>query len=668
MDHLYIYNKSRISIRYDISLQNNIALMYALEDLKKDLYGVLDCTFSDNTADCYFYFAISPNHSAEQYSCCIFNNTVTYASSDILGLIWAVYDFCEKILAVNPFRKFLDIDYQKLKNVCITPIKRSQKPVYKYRGWFFNDEDYLTGWRPPAGKRPVDYLFYSNIMNHKTVDELTETILRNKFNLIIPSSFLDIDMPEDEENVRRITERGLFISQHHIEPLGVSRFAFEGYFKRKGIAKQSTSYYSAIEAYDEVWRHYVKKWARYKNIIWQVGLRGKLDRPVWADDRSISNEKFGGKLISDAISHQLRIIKEITKNEHPIATMTLWEEGAELYRKGYLVVPEEVIIVFTDWPRTQLMRKDFHQIERKPNQKYGVYHHTGSFCAGPHAVQGTMPEQMQNLFKITTQKGDTEFFISNVQNLRELVYTTYLMSKFAFYGYQLTVNKLSLEWCKSILPNRAKELKLIYKKFYSAYLENKWDEYTLEGTTYWFDGFIRLAGLYAIDKYLKNVWNEFFTAERADAYVVEMEICYKRWSAVARNIEDFCKTLDGTAKIFVKDNLFIQAKIMEILSKWAYYVNIAIKSDRNGNLEKAVNCAEKAISVLTEILTILPQCEHGKFKGWYNNEDKFDYKRMLKTTNDLLDFLRTSPQKRIFWENAPETDGDYILNYKYKLG
>ena len=72
--------------------------------------------------------------------------------------------------------------------------------------------------------------------------------------------------------------------------------------------------------------------------------------------------------------------------------------------------------------------------------------------------------------------------------------------------------------------------------------------------------------------------------------------------------------------------------------------------------------AEKSIEVLERIFDVLPFAEHGKFVGWYNNEDKFDYKRMIGTTKELIDFFNTPYDKRTYW---PRTKNTYILNYKF---
>lgn len=669
MNKLWLHRGSKVTFVLTREVQEEKTLERVLNNLSEDLLGVLDCeTVKEQETGIRFSFEFIRGMKEQTYQRLVEEEQIRFAASDRFGLIFGIYDFCEKILGVNPFRKFSDLPYQKKDGVSVEEIACSDPPVYRFRGWFFNDEDYVTGWRKPAGKRPVDYLFYSNIMNHDTVEELTDVILRNKLNLMIPSSFLDIDMPEDEENIRRITARGLYVSQHHIEPLGVSRFAFEAYFQRKGIIQEG-SYTKYPEAYDEIWRHYVTKWAKYKNVIWQLGLRGKVDRPIWADDAEIGSREYAGKVISDAIAHQYRIVREITGVEQPLATVTLWEEGAGLYLDGYLTIPEGVTVVFTNWPRTQRMKADFYSIPREEGRTYGVYHHTGSFSAGPHAVQGQKLDLMKQLFATTVGKGDTQFVISNVQCLREVVFGAYAMAKFAFDGPECIEEDIVRDWCASLLPEKTNELADMYRLFYDTFPVNVWDEASKGGTAFWFDGYVRMAGLLAMDRYRKNIWGLSFTPEMTRAYVEEMKDSRQRWEETIKDLEEFLQKLpEGKAKSFLTDNLWVQAKIISNLSGWSYLVNQAIDTDRKGSPALAAAQAAQAAEVLEGMRAVLSVAEHDKFTGWYTLEDKFDYPALIKLTKELEAFLRTPVEQREYLKDTTDTRADYILNYKYRLG
>ena len=349
-------------------------------------------------------------------------------------------------------------------------------------------------------------------------------------------------------------------------------------------------------------------------------------------------------------------------------TMTLWEEGAELYRKGFLTIPSGVIIVFTNWPRTQLMRPDFYQIERRAGGRYGFYHHTGSFSAGPHAVQGQKLELMKAVFRTTYEKGDRELVISNVQNLREVVFGANAMAKFAYHGPDISIDELIQAWCGDSLPDRNQELEKWYRRFYDTYSVNHWDPETLEGTTYWFDGFVRLAGLLAIDRYRKNCWEREFFKGKAESIKKELRECSKQWECFQAEMQLFCDDLSGTEGVFVRDNLLVQSQIMCVLCRWAWKVYEAIAMDQSGEREEAVQVCMQAVETLQEIWSVLSVAMHDKFCNWYGLEDKFDYCRMLEITKDFVLFLQEDPAGRSYWEYRPNTARDYILNYKYLLG
>ena len=51
-------------------------------------------------------------------------------------------------------------------------------------------------------------------------------------NLVIPASFLDIDNPPEKMLADCVARRGIYLSQHHLEPLGVSHFTLENYCKK----------------------------------------------------------------------------------------------------------------------------------------------------------------------------------------------------------------------------------------------------------------------------------------------------------------------------------------------------------------------------------------------------------------------------------------------------
>jgi len=219
------------------------------------------------------------------------NNNIVITGNGYLGTMWGIYTFSEKFLNISPCYLFDDFETQKKECISINRIYIADCPkTFGFRGFFINDEDLLTDWVYSSGTRNIDYPFYHSTVDTSVIDKVVETALRLKINLIIPASFLDIENPWEKGIADCVARRGIFLSQHHIEPCGVSYFTYENYCK-KNVLPTTPSFVTNKETMIKVWKHYVEKWSQYDNVVWQLGLRGKADRPVWINDSAVSRRK-----------------------------------------------------------------------------------------------------------------------------------------------------------------------------------------------------------------------------------------------------------------------------------------------------------------------------------------------------------------------------------------
>ena len=235
--------------------------------------------------------------------------------------------FSRECLGVDPYWYFKDLLPQQRKSVTVRcGLLLSKKPTFRYRGWFVNDEDLLTEWKNDGGKRFIDYPFYQQVTHVDILDRLFEALLRAGGNLVIPASFVDVMNEPEARLIRRATERGLYVTQHHIEPLGVSHYGFENYWKAKG-KKYDFAYGSQPDQVREVWKAFAERWHELAGdkVIWQLGLRGKADRAIWHSDKSV-DQSDAGTFISRAIAEQWEIVRSVDPRPLPPATTTLWLE------------------------------------------------------------------------------------------------------------------------------------------------------------------------------------------------------------------------------------------------------------------------------------------------------------------------------------------------------
>jgi hypothetical protein len=253
------------------------------------------------------------------------------------------------------------------------------------------------------------------------VDRVFEALLRAGGNLVIPASFVDVMNEPEAGLVRRAVLRGLYVSQHHIEPLGVSHYGFENYWKARG-QQYPFAYGSHPDRVREVWRAFARRWRELAGdkVVWQLGLRGKGDRAIWHSDGSVDRSQ-AGKMISRAIAEQWDIVRSVDPRPTPPATVTLWLEGSTLMSEGSLTFPPGIMIVFADDGPTQIMQADFQSTPRTGAFGYGAYYHIAFWSRGPHLLQGSKPQRIRNQFDRIIAKGDRDYAIINVCNVREHV-------------------------------------------------------------------------------------------------------------------------------------------------------------------------------------------------------------------------------------------------------
>lgn len=398
------------------------------------------------------------------------------AGSDERATMFAIYHFIEKYLGIDPLYFWSDKVPEKKTALSWENIDIVQNtPSFKYRGWFINDEDLLTEWYPSGGKRNIDYPYYGQVVNPAIMNKVVESLVRQRMNLIIPASFIDIRNPAEAVLVKEAARRGVFISMHHVEPMGVSAFTFFNYWKEKNGNSQEGkplfSFYSSRQKLEEVWRVYAQEWAKYPNVIWQIGLRGIADRPIWMADPGIpQSDADRGKLISDAMAVQMQIIQEVDKRANPPITTTLWAEGSTLNQAGHLKIPEKVTIVFADNSPGWKWQPDFYETRRSENNTYGVYYHHQLWGAGPHIAQGISPAHTHHVFQEVAKKKSEAYAILNASNIREfqlgLAASADMLYDFGKFDHQVFTD----QWMKFHYGKNAGAVSKAYQLYFDAFV------------------------------------------------------------------------------------------------------------------------------------------------------------------------------------------------------
>ncbi len=574
-------------------------------------------------------------------------NRIRISAASYLGTLWGIYTFSERVLEVSPCYLFDDLEINRKTSLSVEPFSYEGMPEKVcFRGVFINDEDLLGGYKKSGGKRLIDYPFYSEVISEEVADKIAETAVRLKFNLVIPSTFIDIDNPPEKAVLDRMARRGVFISQHHIEPLGMSHFAFENYCKKRGI-DGDYSFKEYPELMREAWAHYAKKWACYENVVWQAGLRGKADRPVWEESEPTEKElKNYAEYISKAIKEQVEIAKKATGNRAKYFTSTLWMEGSMLMQKGLLDLGNDVITVFSDNGPNQMFGGDYDEVKREEGKKYGVYYHVQYYDIGPHLAPQTGIKKLYYNIKRAKTKGDDDYFILNVSNIREFVFEIKAYSEMVWNFGNFSADKYLSDY-SSIFGNNAQLAKGYIEEYFSSlpcieneylkYVHSKYFNYNygenVDGVKNFVlkDGLILWRGAYLVNDFKKEQDLEFLG--KVCEKLKEVLPIYEKLS------DDFGALAEQSGER-VKRHINCKWRLYSItLScayKWFICVFKAKKMYDKGDDFGAKRELEKACGSLVYYLDYRKIAEIGDFENWFKGDKKMDVRQKLAATENLL--------------------------------
>ena len=356
--------------------------------------------------------------------------------ADARGAIYGLYAASEKLLGIPSMHFWCDWKPQSREQIEVTTTWRyeSGKPSFKRRGWFINDEDLLTFWAMDSRTGICLDIW----------DRIFEALLRCRGNMIICGTHLFPDEPQ----VELASRRGLTITQHHMEPLGLNAFRWP--------AEVDYSFHKNPQPFRNAWERCVRVGA-HRDTIWTIGYRGKDDWPIWRELPELANDRPAvGRIISQALHEQAKIVRR----HQPDATIihNLWMEGQELWHEGHLKVPDGVTLV---WPDNQF---GWLTDDGKVRAGQGVYMHVGMFNAIANQLsEGFPPDLLARESARAHAAGATEYYLINVSDLRMVQLGAWYTMRFAWDASSIgndpmaAAKKVVREWMALQYGERAAE-------------------------------------------------------------------------------------------------------------------------------------------------------------------------------------------------------------------
>jgi Glycosyl hydrolase family 115 len=562
---------------------------------------------------------------------------VCLTGADMRGTIYAIYQFSQSYLGVDPMYRWTDKQPDQ-RNAMVLPQDFARvypKPVFKYRGFFPNDEDLLTGWIP-AGKSE-----HTGI-SLQVWDNIYETILRLKGNMVVPGTWT---FPDDGQ-VQAATERGLIVNQHHAIPLGVNVARWP-----KDVPYNFSTHPEILE---RAWTNAVAAYKPNEEILWSVGLRGLSDSSYSSLDPSVrDNDPLLGQRINDAIAQQMRIVRAKYPNAQFVTD--LWQEGARLMQNGYLKIPPEVTLVWADTGYGDM------QDGGKVAAGQGAYFHVAMMNGNANQLSemvpvGVIQEELGRYIKA----GATSYILVNTSDIRPVAMTTRALMEIAWAGVPAATNDADGDYYRRWATEEfgaksADAMAAVYKKYFAAPSPRTAfgppgltsagntpppaaplsDVKREEGDQHYHSEMRRII-LDALSEHQVAAipsqspkWTPPRLLPTPDAQtrdallkrdIEECEEAEMRWDAVWKEALAAKELVNWGRRDYYQAAVLTMITINRESNRALLQVASAVRDSDAGDADKARNEAGEALEALDLIRTSMALAEYGKWKNWYRGD------------------------------------------------
>jgi hypothetical protein len=550
------------------------------------------------------------------------DNHVMLSGADMRGLIFAIYTFSQDYLGVDPMYYWNDHEPAKKASVLIPAglSKNFPSPLFKYRGFFINDEDLLTGWAP--GEKAD----HSGIAK-PVMDKIFETILRLKGNMVVPGTWTFSTDPQ----MKWVEERGLILNQHHAIPLGMN--------VARWPANVPYNYSQHPEILERAWTNAVKGYDPKQEILWSVGLRGLSDTSYSTMDPSVvGNDRRLGQLISKAIADQMRIVRAV----HPDARFVtdLWQEGARLVQKGYMTIPPEVTTVWADTGYGLIQDKGL------VTKGQGMYYHVAMLNGRANQLSEMVPvDRIYSEFGRYIKAGATQYMLLNTSDLRPVSMTARVVMDTAWGGVPKEggAHATYADWASREFGAKAADaVAKVWEGYFKAipklpsgddygdqiyHTEARQMMMTTMITPPWYNIVgqsakwtpVRILGFNFDPNYGRDIEQNYAQVTMAR----ELKVCAEaapRWDAVWNEAKAAEAAVPADRRPFYEAYVLTEIAINRDGNRMLWLTSDAIKSEKSGDKARAHQDVKEALARIAEIKQMEKGAEYGKWRNWYRGE------------------------------------------------
>lgn len=564
---------------------------------------------------------------AEQYRLEVKENILVIAAGDDLGFIYAFHFISEKYLGILPFWFWNDQKFLKKKRVEIPEGEYTPEGFdIAYRGWFLNDEVLISHWNGGVSSEyPWEMAF--------------EALLRLGGNLIIPGT---------DKNSKIYTslavDMGLRITHHHAEPLGAEMFA-------RAYPRLNASYHEHPDLFRKLWKSAIEK-QKKQNIIWNLGFRGQGDAPFWENDTAYDTPEKRGALISGIIKEQYDMVKQ----EVPDAVFctNLYGEIMELFKKGFLTIPEDVIMIWADNGYGKMVsRRQGNHNPRVPalpdkslnGKSHGMYYHVSFYdlqAANHITMLPNSMEFVEEELKTAYKRGIDKLWIINASNIKPHVYPLDFIAN--LWRCKKKTAKKHREKYLSDYYTKEKALRERMKECLEGYFSGT-IQYGLREDEHAGEQFYNYVTRGLIHSWMKNggstpCENLYWCAAKekfSQQVLWYQEKCRQgilRFGSLLQKCEE-----TGTGELW-KDSVLLQVKIHLFCMTGAVLFCEGYQKYEEENYMDAFYLMGEAAAQYEEADRSMREREHGKWKDFYANDCLTDIKATAYCLERLMGYIR----------------------------
>lgn len=341
---------------------------------------------------------------------------IVLAGSDVQGMQYAVYDYCNEIIGVDPFEYWSGITSTPQKNIFDIQNKVISPPEIPMLCYFENDVDELANIKKPMLE--YDYENYTQMIN---------SLVRIKYNAI--QLFDMLGRPEfflrpEYKKIRpdydiRISYIDSMINYAHDMGMKVQIDMALGY-KIKPIEQEKADCWAKNRnEWIDTWKYYFEETPLGKADIFALRPRNQVWD--WEYKSSCNEDKI------DVFNEVYAVLGDLIDEYNPKATKVVlcYHDGMEMFNNGFNP-PEDWIIAWSDngWGDFDFLPEDTKGYD------FGTYMHAGFWLN--HTIHDPCPVIIDTVMKrMVNHFGANKYCMVNGQQFRPFLINIEAFSKMA---------------------------------------------------------------------------------------------------------------------------------------------------------------------------------------------------------------------------------------------